>query len=267
MDSVAILGSSKSLKRASHLSANTYKIAIGDVPFRARKLGPFDLWVTANTEFPNMSDSRHRNMITKSNCKNLALSTICFNDGPEMRPFLQESLLLDAASPSVFFFDQRHTQSVLCAPTLNCCRIYEHLDEPMTLQEFLKIKYGLEKLPYGSGHTVAIHALAIAIMLKPKSIKIFGVDLPFYDSDYTYYNPLSKIDKSFIENLLYHFRLKIGKKKPIQVESPFAGEIREELLDDFQSLINLAFFQGTIIQVMGDQSSLMNLENVVTDLA
>jgi hypothetical protein len=263
LDSIVILGSSKSLKFAKNFTENSYKIAVGDVPFRAKKFGPFDLWVTTNTEFPNVWNSLHKKMITQSNCKSLALSSICLNDGPPITEMSPESLLLNSKSPYVFYFDQRHSEGSLCNPILNCCRIYERLLQPSTIQEFLKRRLRLNELQYSNGHTVTIHALALALMLKPESITFIGVDLPLHESEYTYYRPFSKVERGFIENAIYRIRQKIRRKNARETGSPFAGEIREELLNDFQSLINIAFAQGTSVKVFGRKSSLRSLKNVI----
>ena len=266
-DVVAVLGSGKSVRLAHGLSRDIYKIAVGDLPIRAPNLGPFDLWVTANTEFPQPLNYRHQRLIAKSNCSTIAMSTICTNDNVSLhslaskQDYSSDFFTVWASPKSVFYFDQRHFKEQLCSPNSNCCILFQKLLKPTTIQEFIVAHFGLPGKAYSQGQTVSLHALAMAILLKPKEIFIFGIELPERQSDYSYYKSFAKIDRKLFENMVFHYRrLRYGRNR--QGDSPFGGNERSILLSDFQLLIDLALSNQIAINVIGKDSALQSLNGV-----
>lgn len=259
---LVILGSSRGVKGFKRFSEPCYKIGIGDLPLRAPKLGPYDLWVTANTSFPQPFNDHHIQLMLNSNCKNVLLSTIAWNNSGHV--VNKEDLVKLQANSRIgfYFFDQRHFGGEPCQPKNNCCLIYYYLDVPITLQELLLQSFLNATKTYGTGHTVAVHALAVALLMRPKRIYLFGVDLPQHSRDYKYYNRCAKIDRSYLGNLKYFYGF-LRSRRSLPDSSPFGGEVRKELLDDFQTLFLLASELGIEVFVGGKKSSLLDLEGVL----
>lgn len=72
-------------------------------------------------------------------------------------------------------YDQRHFGNKDC-PVMHCCK--HRVDWRLTIQEILKKITGYET-HYGTGSTVALHMLALAIILGLNPIYVIGVDLDY----------------------------------------------------------------------------------------
>ena len=259
---LVILGSSRGVRDFKGFVKPSYIIGIGDLPIRAPKLGPFDLWVTANTQFPQPFNNRHLNLINNSNCRQVLMSTIAWNNSGKI---VQKADLFSLQANSkvpIFFFDQRHFLDKGCETESNCCRIFQWLNAKVTLQEFIAKRVPAIRKTYGAGHTVAVHALAIGILMQPEKIFIFGVDLPEYSKDYRYYKRCARIDRTYLGNIKYFYNFLRARTK-VPNSSPFGGEVREEMLEDFQILISLANELGVQVYVSGKKSSLLSLKGVL----
>jgi hypothetical protein len=73
-------------------------------------------------------------------------------------------------------FDQRHFESKRCPHSSNCCG--NLIENRKTIQEILKELSGYDKL-FGTGHTVSIFMIALAVILGAKKIYIFGMELNY----------------------------------------------------------------------------------------
>lgn len=73
-------------------------------------------------------------------------------------------------------YDQRHFDDSNCPNCANGCR--NRIPGQKTIQELIKILSSNEKR-YGTGHTVAVHCLALAILLGCTEIYLFGIDLNY----------------------------------------------------------------------------------------
>ena len=96
---------------------------------------------------------------------------------------------------------------------------------------------------YSTGSTVAIHALALAIILGCKTIYISGVDIPIQAKSYTYANQKSVLEALKNERGKYipskFFVLKFFSSLfNLKSKSVFYNDI-PEILNDFQYLNNL----------------------------
>lgn len=261
-DDLVILGSSRSVKNFKTFGGPAYTIAVGDLPIRAPKLGPFDLWVTCNTEFPQPFKRHHLSLMLNSNCKQIALSTIAWNDSKE-EVRLEALLQLQSHHKPIFmFFDQRHFAGNRCDPIRNCCVIFEHLKQKITIQELIQQTFLGREKSYGFGHTVAIHALAIGILKNPKRIYLYGIDLPSESLNYRHYKQYAKIGRTIPGNIQYLYNF-FRSQKHLPHSSAFGGDLREELLDDFQILIDLANKLEIKVFVNGASSSLLKLSGVL----
>ena len=90
-------------------------------------------------------------------------------------------------------YDQRHffrkpcnqqsDKRVYINKGLSCCN---NIGE-ITIQEYVRDMFNTNS-HYSTGGTVAIHALAFAMIMGCKKIYITGVELPFYEKNYRYYD-------------------------------------------------------------------------------
>jgi len=255
VENVIVLGSAPSLRKINLKKRNTFKIAIGDLPFRLRNPHNIDLWVTANTEFPNLWNDRHLAMLKRLPIKRILLSTISMNDGPRDTELFKKRLA-DINNEKFFFYDQRHSRNEYCKPKSNCCELKECTNIKNNIQEYIKNKFGAETAQYSNGSTVALHAFALAICLEPKNILIAGIELPTSNSQYKYINNYSKIDRKVSQNIIFQIRKIRNKNK--DKHSPFGGEEEKTLKEDFIKLFKLAQFLEIDISIISESKRLDN---------
>jgi len=89
----------------------------------------------------------------------------------------------------VYSYDQRHFQGMNCEQLMNshlkdrggfdpsgrCCK---NITETMTIQEWLMYDSGNSEF-YSTGHTVAVHMVSLAILMRCNPIYIVGVDVDY----------------------------------------------------------------------------------------
>jgi hypothetical protein len=112
-------------------------------------------------------------------------------------------------------YDQRHFNNSKCNNCPNGCDNF--IEDRLTIQEELQNFTNYNKR-YSSGDTVAVHMLALSILLGCKKIYITGVDL-----DYTkgYYNSSMLNGDSFdpyLQNILNDLKIINSSAKNIGVE-------------------------------------------------
>ena len=112
-------------------------------------------------------------------------------------------------------YDQRHFNNEPCNPFRKCC--FNIQDGRLTIQEELKT-FCNYSLKYGTGHTVAVHMLATAILSGCKEIYLFGVDLN-YKLGYAKNNiqNLSSFDE-YLEEIIEDFDIINNSAKNIGVK-------------------------------------------------
>jgi len=99
---------------------------------------------------------------------------------------LQIRLHIQENGKLILSYDQRHFDGRPCVTgKKNCCKLLELYPGRLTLQEFIQNKYGM-KTHYSTGSTVAIHALAFAMILGCNPIYLQGIELPLFKNDYKY---------------------------------------------------------------------------------
>lgn len=133
-----------------------------------------DYWFNLKSDvrvFAN-SELTIKNLFYELN-KNLE-TIVMFADSVDMTPrWLYKFLLVRL---KYLPFDQRHFNHLPCIPRAQCCKNIRF--ERETIQEVLQ-KYCNSFEKYGTGHTVALHMLAVSILSGCKDIYIYGVDLDY----------------------------------------------------------------------------------------
>jgi len=155
-------------------------ITCGDGPVRFKELFKADYWVNANNIFP--IPEKHLETINSFPDTVFIFAdtvTYCYKSAnPE---FLRKNLKVDW-----FAFDQRHFGGKPCGDImLKCCKLLKLYPGRTTLQEYVQHKFNMPG-HYSDGHTVAVHALAFAILMGCSPIYLQGVELPLYEEDYKY---------------------------------------------------------------------------------
>jgi hypothetical protein len=123
-----------------------------------------DYWVIANNVF-----TVEKHFEEFNNHK----STLIYADSVDVtdREFVEKNLTIDYLP-----YDQRHNKGIPCSKPLACCN---HIIEGRkTISEYLQHITGFEQT-YGDCGTVAIHMLAIAVILGCNPIYISGVDMNY----------------------------------------------------------------------------------------
>ena len=123
---------------------------------------------------------------------NNSKSTIVYADSVDLTPrdAVDKILTVDYLP-----YDQRHFSGNKCSPESSCCK--HIIDGRLTIQEELQ-KYTGHNCYYTKAGTVAVHMLALAVLLGCKNIYITGVDLD-YTKGYVN-NQDQKIAKTLISN-------------------------------------------------------------------
>ena len=206
---IHIFGSAPSaLLGIPHLSKDSVTIGIGDAPIRLRKHLHTDYWVSANDDFPVPFVQQHAQYINTLTRKLFVFSdSVLYSRKWMIRDTLDEYLTCDWAT-----FDQRHFHSSPCLTNSNCCRLLSTRRVPeLTIQELTARCFSASTI-YSTGHTVAIHAFAFALLMRPKSIYIHGVDLNSSRSQYNYH-PSRLADSVTIPTVLqWDYKLQSGFK-------------------------------------------------------
>jgi hypothetical protein len=114
-------------------------------------------------------------------------------------------------------YDQRHFDNKTCNNCNNGCKNF--VTNRLTIQEELQKFTGNDE-KYSTGDTVAVHMLALSILLGCKKIYVSGVDLDYKKGYFgSYMTPIdaSEFDHS-IPNILNDFRIINDSAKKIGVE-------------------------------------------------
>ena len=164
-----------------------------------------DYWVFANSvqTFPYMLDR----------FKKYKDTTIVHSDSVDTTP--REWIEKNLIDLKYVGYDQRHFNNSKCNNCPNGCDNF--IEGRLTIQEELQKFTGNDE-KYSSGDTVAVHMLALSILLGCKKIYISGIDL---DYDKGYYNTNVTNHDSFdpyLNNILNDFRIIQDSAKKIGVE-------------------------------------------------
>lgn len=165
----------------------------------------FDYWVLANTTF---TIERQHERLNNGSAK------IVYADSTDLTDRdLVDKLLFQDYLP----YDQRHFSSKPCHDsTIPCCK--HIIKGRLTIQEYLQKITG-HHLHYSTGNTVALHMLAVAVILGLNPIYMIGVDLDYsmgYVDDTIPANADS-FDPYYL-NILHDFRIIRDSAKKIGIE-------------------------------------------------
>jgi hypothetical protein len=251
-----VIGSAPSIKEIKKFKFNGIRIGIGDMPWRAPKLGLYDYWVTANSEFPKPWINRHFKLLKESRA-HILISSVSVADESlkfeDIEPELSTNLDVDW----VTVFDQRHFGlGHALTENLNCCKFVNFYGVGPAIQDLLSKRSINSNTHYSEGSTVALHGYALAVLLKCDPIFIAGVDLPILARDYKAYKNYKRFGESFsnkIRRLINEFNLKAD------VVSAFGNEDKLQILEDFKIIESIASEFGIKTYVLSPKSELSKL--------
>jgi len=165
-----------------------------------------DYWVWANTKQVGGLIDRLKGMPNAS---------LVHADSVDLTPrlWIEENL----ENLNYIGYDQRHFNNQKCNNCPNGCDNF--IEGRLTIQEELQ-KFTDNDEKYSSGDTVAVHMLALSILLGCKEIYITGVDLDYRKGYYSsYMSPHSAVEFDiYIDNILNDFRIIRDSAKNIGVE-------------------------------------------------
>ena len=166
-----------------------------------------DYWVWANSHSPaHMIYDRF---------KKLPESIIVHSDSVDVTPrwWIEQKL----KNLNYIGYDQRHFNNQKCNNCPNGCDNF--IEGRLTIQEELQKFTGNDE-KYSSGDTVAVHMLALSILLGCKKIYITGVDLDYKKGYFNSYRAPMLVTEfdPYIDNILNDFRIINDSAKKIGVE-------------------------------------------------
>jgi len=255
-----ILGSAPSVRILNKQHFAGLKIGLGDMPWRAPELGPYDFWITANTYYPLPWNKKHLKDIQKSGSR-LLLSSVCISNYSKVAGEIIQDLESNKNFESLVFFDHQHIHPhELGLSNSSCCSFKSQLVKDDSIQFQLGSLIGSKDAAYGIGSTVALHGFAFAILMKSNPIYIAGVELPSDQSAYKAYKNFKRPDEKLLSKCwrLCKQQLRIGNQ-----EIPdWPSNIREQILRDFQSIANIAHALGIEVYCLSETSPLSTLNHI-----
>lgn len=140
-------------------------------------------------------------------------STIVHSDSVDVTPrkWIEENLF----NLNYIGYDQRHFDNSKCKNCPNNCDNF--IDGRLTIQEELQKFTGHSK-KYSTGDTVAVHMLALSILLGCKNIYISGVDLDYRKGYFNSNITNSDSFNPYLSNILNDFRIINESAKKIGVQ-------------------------------------------------
>jgi hypothetical protein len=236
-----VMGTAPNIKWLKGKVFSGIRIGVGDAPWRAPELGPFDYWVCSNSEYPIPWIDKHRESLEQSDAVVL-LAPFTFENYPDKLPELFEFVEKYCFSDKYLWYDQSHFGGNFCSPPRPCCEFYnKYISEP-SIQELLNKTVGNSSLPLiDRGSTVALFGYALAILLRLDPIYLIGIELPEQLKDYKHYKnwkrPAEKT-RSKLKRLTQQY-IRLLPSRPIDL----AGK-REEIVRDFSTLNSYAMKLG-----------------------
>jgi len=255
-----------------YLRFNGVYVTCGDGPVRFQKQFKADYWVNANNIFP--VPEKHLALINS-----FRDTVFIFSDSVAYcYETVDPDFLRDNLKVNWFPFDQRHFGGKPCGDSaLRCCKLLDIYPGRLTLQEYMQARYHRDA-HYSAGSTVAVHALAFAILMGCSPIYLQGIELPRYEEEYIY-KPSSDADKlsqqGYLERLaavlarpalwprrakrrISDFKAKYFRDDPHYGKSPFYYNI-PLILNDFEYLLRIAAESGLEVFNLSKTSSLNSI--------
>ena len=239
-----IYASGPSVIVAKHLNLEGLKIAVGDMPWRASNLGPYDYWITNNTYFPLPWKKKHLKIMDKIRSKTF-ISTSCISNVSnknELQCIVSDLNKMRESKPVIFYNTHHFTDFHSQCSNQSCNTLHNEFLPGPTLQELLANRFNLSEIGYEMGHAT-LNAIAMAILLNCNPIYIHGVELPASTRKYKHYRNLTRIIKvGFKMRVIIFFE----RVMPVLADKPsdFSGEVRRQLLDDFRRVGEIASTAG-----------------------
>jgi len=174
-------------------------ITVGDVILRGKKIFHSNYWLASNEFFPIPEVKSHLNLINSFKKTYFIFSDT--NSYGNYR-FKSENFLKKKLKINWFAWDHIHLNKKKCKIKKNCCDLIDSQDR--SIKDYLKKKFKLSQtLSYPAG-TIAIEAIAFAMILGCKKIFFTGIELPLKKKDHldNYYKDNTKIQKQ-CDNLFH----------------------------------------------------------------
>ena len=261
-----ILGGSPSIEDIQFEKFDGIIISMGNIAIRIKDRREVNYWVNANSLFPR--PDKHYDILNEFKNTVLIFSSSVLNSAET----LDYNQIKKKLKIKWFDYDQRHFNGLNCNEqsdyrfnlnkSLNCC-FYK---KGITIQEYLKNIYKTDS-HYSTGSTVAIHSIAIAMILGCKEIYISGVDLPIYEKNYRHYGSSKfKLLYNFLNEILKGERT-IPLRRVLSIlfktnqKSVFYEDI-PKILNDFEYLNNLCISNKIKLYNLSSGSTLNKIHNL-----
>lgn len=157
-------------------------IGLNDSPIRLISHVQTDYWVSANDAFPVPFFTQHTELINLVHPKAFVFSDSALYARKWQIPRDLDFYLTCDWIP----FDQRHFGASPCMPEQPCCSLLQGQNLSPNIQDLICSVFQVP-FRYSTGNTVAVHALALALLMRPVAINIHGVDLNASPSSYQYF--------------------------------------------------------------------------------
>jgi hypothetical protein len=251
-----IFGSAPSVKAAKGMKKESTKFAVGDMPWRAPNLGPYDFWVTNNTYFPLPWRKKDLQKLIKSKSKVFISSSSVnkLNENENIADVIKELKVIQNKYEFIYYDANHFSELDETHRYGNCCRFCTEFNTGLPIQEKLSHFLGKTGKSYEIGHAT-INAIALALMLNFEQIYIHGVELPEKMGNYKYYKNWKFAMPDFklrITILIQQYILRGAK-------SDFGNENQNKFLQDFKKVGLIANELKTPIFVTSNTSPLLKL--------
>lgn len=264
-----VMGSAPSVQLARKIIGKGVLIGVGDLPWRAPDLGPFDFWVTANNIFPIPWKKEHAAIIKKINIPTLISCVSESEQGLlgmtliQKKDILVKTLDLDNVIP----YDSVHIGPLISeVDDPNFCLFNQILNSGKSIQDLLIDSELSKDSTYSTGHTVAIHGFALAVLLNANPIYLCGIEIPKTMHAYRYINNFKRLTYSNESISQYSKRMLKNYIHPIggNFDTDFANLTHQKIMTDFSIVANLAKLKGINVINLSTTSSLVDIEGIHT---
>lgn len=251
-----IFGSAPTVKIAKKMKKTSTKFAVGDMPWRAPELGPFDFWVTNNTYFPLPWRKKDLKKLIKSESKVFISSSSVnnLNKNEKIKDVLDTLKVLEDDYDFIYYDTSHGTNAGNKHINSNCCEFCLKFKTGKPIQEKLSEFLGETGESYTIGHAT-INAIALALMLNFEEIYIHGVELPENMGNYKYYKNWKFVMPDFKLRIIILIQQYILRK----TKSDFGNENQIKFLQDFEKVGRIAKELRTPIFVSSRTSPLLKL--------
>ena len=251
-----IFGSAPTVKIAKKFKKPSTKFAVGDMPWRAPKLGPYDFWITNNTYFPLPWRKKDLKKLIKSKSKVFISSSSVNNlsENEKIEDVLDTLKALQKNYEFIYYDTNHFSDSEESHNNENCCKFTLKFNTGKPIQMKLSEFLGKSGKSYVIGHAT-INAIALALMLNFKEIYVHGVELPEKMGDYKYYKNWKFAMPDFKLRITILIQQYIFKN----IKSDFGNENQIKFLEDFQKVGKIADELETPIFVSSSTSPLLKL--------